>query len=447
MHNEKPLFSIVVPTYNQAHYLRAALDSVIAQTDPDWEAVVVNDGSMDQTRDILDAYADRDHRFRVIHKLNGGTASALNEGLRQVKGNWVCWLSSDDMFEPDKLALHRKWIQTYSETKFFFTYFRFLYEATGEIDRNHDLWGTLPQPEFQIIDLFYRNYISGITICVNREALLKVGDFDASAGYGQDYDMWLRLLSLYPGMFIPEWTCIARTHDLQGMMTFPQRGLYDSAKSAIRFLNKHKFEDLFPLLDLNQPKNAKEALDRTIEIAGKLDGFIYALGAHSALLLRTMKWIGDMFSSGDSGLAQELQKHFKQCAKKNGQKYRDSAFGFLWNAAASQELTLPFQYPLISHIETGITQYWLVNEYQSLLPDLYWYKSEPLRKYLEECERIVIGDRPQHLEATVANLYPLKTVGKVRLADKKNLNMRLRSCIARLARFGRTGLKWIGRSE
>jgi len=74
---EKPLFSIVVPTYNQAHYLRAALDSVIAQTDPDWEAVVVNDSSTDQTRDILDAYADRDHRFRVIHKLNGGTASAF----------------------------------------------------------------------------------------------------------------------------------------------------------------------------------------------------------------------------------------------------------------------------------------------------------------------------------------------------------------------------------
>ena len=442
MPNDKPFFSIIVPTYNQAHYLRGALDSLIAQTDPDWEAVVINDGSTDQTPEILDAYANRDRRFLIIHKLNGGTASALNEGLKQAKGDWVCWLSSDDMFEPDKLALHRIWIQTHPETKFYFTYFRFLYEATGKMDRDHDLWGPLPEPRFQVLDLFYRNYVNGISICANRKAWLQVGFFDENAGYAQDYDMWLRLLALFPGVFIPEWTCISRTHELQGMMTFPQRGLYDSAKVAINFLNKHKFEDLFPLMDLNQPESAKDALDRAIEIASRLDAFIYALGTHSALILRIMQWIGDMFSSGDSGLAQELERSFKQCAIENGQKYGDSAFGFLWNAAANQNLSLPLQYQLISHIDVGITQFWLMNEYQHLLPDLYWYKRESLKKYLEECEKIVIGDHLQYSKTAVANLYPLTTIVKVRLADK-SLSMSPRLFLARLLRAGRIRLERI----
>lgn len=77
----QPFFSIIVPTCNQARYLPQALDSIVAQTDDDWEAVVVDDGSTDDTPEILRGYLCRHRGIRVFKKENGGTASALNRGL------------------------------------------------------------------------------------------------------------------------------------------------------------------------------------------------------------------------------------------------------------------------------------------------------------------------------------------------------------------------------
>ena len=89
--------------------MKTALNSILFQTYPHWEAVVVNDGSTDETAAVLGEYEKLDQRFRVFHKDNGGTASALNEGLRHCRGDWVLWLSSDDFFEVRKLeVLHSK---------------------------------------------------------------------------------------------------------------------------------------------------------------------------------------------------------------------------------------------------------------------------------------------------------------------------------------------------
>jgi glycosyltransferase involved in cell wall biosynthesis len=96
---------VLVPSYNQAHFLPETLDTLLAQTYPNWEALVVNDGSTDDTPAVLAGYAARDPRFRVFNKANGGVSTALNEGIRQARGEWICWLSSDDLYQADKLAL------------------------------------------------------------------------------------------------------------------------------------------------------------------------------------------------------------------------------------------------------------------------------------------------------------------------------------------------------
>ena len=96
----EPLFSILVPTYNQSQYLSEALDSILSQSFQNWEAVIVNDGSTDNTKEIMREYASKDSRFKCYHKENGGLGTALNEALRQTKGVWICWLSSDDLFLP-----------------------------------------------------------------------------------------------------------------------------------------------------------------------------------------------------------------------------------------------------------------------------------------------------------------------------------------------------------
>lgn len=98
-----PFFSIIIPVYNVAPYLRECLDSVLKQTFTDWEAICVDDGSTDGSGAILDEYAAKDKRFRVIHQANAGVSAARNLALEITKGKWVCFLDGDDLFEKSAL--------------------------------------------------------------------------------------------------------------------------------------------------------------------------------------------------------------------------------------------------------------------------------------------------------------------------------------------------------
>lgn len=93
--------SIVIPVFNTAQYLPNCLDSIAAQTFTDFEVILVDDGSTDQSGVICDAYAEKDSRFKVIHRANGGVSSARNEGVEQAQGEWICYVDSDDMVLPD----------------------------------------------------------------------------------------------------------------------------------------------------------------------------------------------------------------------------------------------------------------------------------------------------------------------------------------------------------
>ena len=91
-----PFFSIIIPVYNVAPYLRESLDSVLVQTFTDWEAICVDDGSNDGSGAILDEYAAKDKRFRVIHQTNAGVSTARNVAKRLVRGKWVGFVDGDD---------------------------------------------------------------------------------------------------------------------------------------------------------------------------------------------------------------------------------------------------------------------------------------------------------------------------------------------------------------
>ena len=93
------LFSIVIPVYNVAPYLRECLDSVLAQTFEDWEALCVDDGSTDGSGDILDEYAAKDTRFKVVHQKNAGVSAARNAALDRAQSEWLCFLDADDKVE------------------------------------------------------------------------------------------------------------------------------------------------------------------------------------------------------------------------------------------------------------------------------------------------------------------------------------------------------------
>ncbi len=127
-----PYFSIIIPVYNVAPYLRECLDSVMGQTFQDWETICINDGSTDISGSILDEYAARDPRFRVIHQTNNGVSAARNRALDEIKGKWVCFLDGDDYWEEKFLGTIREMIRNYPGNNCFRVGFDRFEDGTSE---------------------------------------------------------------------------------------------------------------------------------------------------------------------------------------------------------------------------------------------------------------------------------------------------------------------------
>ncbi len=98
------MISVIIPAYNAQAYLRECLESVLAQSFSDWEAIIVNDGSTDSTREIAAGFTVRDSRFRSCLHPNGGLSSARNTGIAKPAAQWFTYLDSDDTLYPDALA-------------------------------------------------------------------------------------------------------------------------------------------------------------------------------------------------------------------------------------------------------------------------------------------------------------------------------------------------------
>ena len=384
---KRPLISVLVPTYNQAPYLGEALDSILAQSFPDWEAVVVNDGSTDSTAEVLEVYGAKDPRFTIINKENGGVASALNLALQHAKGEWICWLSSDDFFDKEKLKVHRDWIQQHPSCRFFFTHFKELNDATKTLTEP-PMWSPAPPREWQVLEMLRHTYVHGNSICVQRELFDQVGSFDQRLGHGQDYDMWLRLLTVAPAIFIPERTCITRRSPLQMSHGFSEAALFDCAKAGIKFLAQRPFEEWFPTLDLNDPQTARSALVKALELAANPYTFIYRLGAHPLLLFRILEWI----SHREPAEISAAHRLFRRRAREVTRIYPETALAFAWKIAAlASFLVSPkIDYASFRPGMIGEREYWRLRAGNDP-------RAEFLRRYLEQFEgKSFANESPAH---------------------------------------------------
>ncbi|PKN08818.1 MAG: hypothetical protein CVU73_06180 [Deltaproteobacteria bacterium HGW-Deltaproteobacteria-8] len=306
-----PRFSILVPTFNQAHYLGQALDSLLAQTCGDFEALVVDDGSVDDTPQVLAAYAARDERVRPFRRDNGGCGAALNTGLEQARGAWVGWLSSDDLFEPDKLAVHAQAILQHPEAGFFHTHFYYLDEATGE-KSSPDPWRPVPPAHFQVSRLLEGNYVHGNAVMVRKDVFDEVGSFDESLRYGQDFDMWLRMSARHRSVYLEARTCVTRWHSGQTTNLFPVAGLYDSCRACLNFLNAFAFAGLFPQLNLAHPDEAAAAVDEVLGIVCNTGAYIYQLGYNTLLPDRLREWLGTDAASAAQAAREVLRQRLSR---------------------------------------------------------------------------------------------------------------------------------------
>lgn len=234
-----PCVSVIIPVYNSAALLPAALESVFNQTFQDYEIITVNDGSTDNTAQVLQGY---EPRIRVFHQSNAGASSARNAGIRAARGEFIAFLDADDIWEPEKLELQVAALRAHQAAGVCYTE-GFYFEGEKSWICN---FGDNPQTSGMIFDaILAKHFISMTSVMVRRSCLDEVGLFDESLIGSEDYNLFLRLAKKYPYQFVERPLVRLRCHDGNLSGNLPQMCRDEIA-------NLDKIATMFP--DITIPK-------------------------------------------------------------------------------------------------------------------------------------------------------------------------------------------------
>lgn len=187
--------TIAIPVYNAERFLDACLRSALDQTERPAEIIAVDDGSADSSGEILDGYADR---VRVVHKPNGGAATALNRAARIMEGDWFKWLSADDLLKPhalEALAAEAARIGSGASRRVIYTDYDVVDEEGRPIpgmESNSIDYNAL-SPFRRNVMLLYHCYCHGTASAFHRSAFEACGYWNESMRLCEDYEFWLRL--------------------------------------------------------------------------------------------------------------------------------------------------------------------------------------------------------------------------------------------------------------
>lgn len=180
----KPVVSIVLPTYNGARYIKESLDSVLSQTFQAWELIIVDDCSTDETLQIAEEYAKQDSRVQVMHNAeNKRLPESLNIGFRTAKGKYLTWTSDDNIYLPMAIEKMVEGLDEYTDCPM-------VCADMYYIDENGNISGTAV--EFDEYYMLSKDLV-GACFLYRRTALEVVGEYDSSKVYVEDYDYWLRI--------------------------------------------------------------------------------------------------------------------------------------------------------------------------------------------------------------------------------------------------------------
>ncbi len=190
-----PEVSVIIPTYNRAEYVTQAIDSVLAQTYTDYEIIVVDDGSTDKTREVLEPYMDK---IAYIYQENTGVSAARNRGIKAAKGDWVAFLDSDDEWLPGKLTVQIRAVERHPQlvahmvnvnlTNYNDPYPNSFLHCKFPFEGNEGIIDDPFIPHFK-----YRTIAMPVAIMCLKECAIKAGLFDESFVCGEDYDFVCRL--------------------------------------------------------------------------------------------------------------------------------------------------------------------------------------------------------------------------------------------------------------
>ncbi len=231
-----PMVSVCIPSYNHARFLPAALDGIMGQTFRDFELIVVDDGSTDNSLEILQSYARKYPEIMRVFthpgRRNLGISVTDNLAIKEAQGVYWCGHASDDVSYPDRLERQVAFLESHPDIGW-------VYGVADFIDKDgaplHEQFGSdLSAIPDLVEELILENRIAGATVLVRRKCMFEVGLFETGLMYG-DWEFCVRLAARYPGAFLPGAVAGYRCHDYNTSMSFPQIGSLERCLENFRY--------------------------------------------------------------------------------------------------------------------------------------------------------------------------------------------------------------------
>ncbi len=230
---DKPFFSIIVPTYNRSAHLNKAIDSILAQAYGDFEIIVVDDGSTDNTQEIISDYQKKDRRVRYFFKQNEERSIARNYGIGKSSGNYVSFLDSDDILYPNHLNVASSLLKRNNFPEVGHLGFKHIDSLNNTISVRDDL------DESFKAELIHENILHGNAIFIRCDIAKQVNFIQSPyAIVSEDWYVWLRLAARYKFYFDNTITTAVVQHDERSLMNLDPDKLIKSTDVIVESLNK-----------------------------------------------------------------------------------------------------------------------------------------------------------------------------------------------------------------
>jgi len=288
-----PRVSVIIPTYNRANLISETIDSVLDQTYKDYEIIVIDDGSTDNTQEVLSLYGER---IKIIQQNNQGQGPARNTGIKSSRGEWIAFLDSDDLWKPNKLKEQVDFLKNkpnlawvYSDAEVFEDTTGLMLYSFGERQRLY---------EGDILEkLLIQDFIPSPTPLINKKVFEHVGYF-LNYESAQDWDMWIRIAEYYPIGLISESLALYRKHpgNITSSLTWEKK--YSCRIDIIKNAIERNPEQLKKVKDL-AISNIKLGLCKSLLQEGnKVDArrlIIAAIKLHPLLFFQYIYLLGSYF--------------------------------------------------------------------------------------------------------------------------------------------------------
>jgi glycosyltransferase involved in cell wall biosynthesis len=240
--SKTPLVSVIIPTYNRGWIVKEAIDSVLEQDFSDYELIVVDDGSDDNTPTILKAYGKK---IIVLHQANKGVSAARNRGIAAASGRLIAFLDSDDLWLPRKLSAQVKFFKDHPDAVINQTQERWIRSGVplNPKKRHHKFSGMIFERSLALC------LVSPSAVMIKKSLFGTVGIFDEHLPACEDYDLWLRISCCYP------------VHLIETALII-KRGGHDDQLSKAAGLDKYRIQSLVKIIDsdLLSPQQYQAAL-------------------------------------------------------------------------------------------------------------------------------------------------------------------------------------------